>query len=287
MEAIRSSETSVLIRATRCHLPEDDNHHRHRRGNLKSYVCIINLSDVIYSNLKSVLVLKYCTCIEGNCILIYTGNLLIALQSQSYCWSSPAQSFSGSSPTGLMTIFYCLRFETPLTWRARSQYLYPPGTGWRSYTPRQLFIALQLEPECIHTAGASSVRLNSWILCIACSSERIQRFSVVPAFRWKETSMQLFFHWTCRSSDCDWLFLMDPSACLQPFNLKTEIDQVFETFCPFRRSPKPKNSAIPSEVHNRLAIYRLWSPYLFVLIMMRAARCALVLVAGECRYWRL
>jgi hypothetical protein len=26
MEAIRSSETSVFIRATRCHLPEDDNH---------------------------------------------------------------------------------------------------------------------------------------------------------------------------------------------------------------------------------------------------------------------
>jgi hypothetical protein len=26
MEAIRSSETSVLIRATRCHLPEDDNY---------------------------------------------------------------------------------------------------------------------------------------------------------------------------------------------------------------------------------------------------------------------
>jgi hypothetical protein len=27
MEAIRSSETSVRIRATRCHLPEDDNHY--------------------------------------------------------------------------------------------------------------------------------------------------------------------------------------------------------------------------------------------------------------------
>jgi hypothetical protein len=26
-------------------------------------------------------------------------------------------------------------FETPPTWRARSPYLYPPGTGWPSYTP--------------------------------------------------------------------------------------------------------------------------------------------------------
>jgi hypothetical protein len=37
MEAIRSFETSVLVRATRCHLPEDDNHHSHRHGNIKSY----------------------------------------------------------------------------------------------------------------------------------------------------------------------------------------------------------------------------------------------------------
>jgi hypothetical protein len=28
-----------------------------------------------------------------------------------------------------MTTFYCLRFETPSTWRARAPYLYPPGTG--------------------------------------------------------------------------------------------------------------------------------------------------------------
>jgi hypothetical protein len=33
------------------------------------------------------------------------------------CWSSPAQ-------------FYCLRFETPPTWRARSPYFFPPGTQW-------------------------------------------------------------------------------------------------------------------------------------------------------------
>jgi hypothetical protein len=37
-----------------------------------------------------------------------------------------------------MTIFYCLRSETPPTCRARSPYLYPPGTGWSSYTPRAL-----------------------------------------------------------------------------------------------------------------------------------------------------
>jgi hypothetical protein len=41
MEAIRSSETSVLIRATRRHLPEDYNHHSHRRGNLKSYKALV------------------------------------------------------------------------------------------------------------------------------------------------------------------------------------------------------------------------------------------------------
>jgi hypothetical protein len=52
-----------------------------------------------------------------------------------YCWPSPAQSFSNSSPPELMTIFYWLRFETPLTWRARSLYLYPPGVWWLSYTP--------------------------------------------------------------------------------------------------------------------------------------------------------
>jgi hypothetical protein len=52
------------------------------------------------------------------------------------CWSSPAQSLSEQSPTGLMTTFDCLRFETSPTWRAKFPYLYPPGTGWPGYTPR-------------------------------------------------------------------------------------------------------------------------------------------------------
>jgi hypothetical protein len=33
-------------------------------------------------------------------------------------------------------IFYCLKFETPPTWRATSPYIYLPGTGWSGYTPR-------------------------------------------------------------------------------------------------------------------------------------------------------
>jgi hypothetical protein len=33
-------------------------------------------------------------------------------------------------------ILYCLRFEAPPTWRARSPYLHPPTTVWSSYTPR-------------------------------------------------------------------------------------------------------------------------------------------------------
>jgi hypothetical protein len=51
-------------------------------------------------------------------------------------WSSPVQSFPRPSPAGLITAFYFLRFETLLTWRARLPYLYPPGTGWPSYTLR-------------------------------------------------------------------------------------------------------------------------------------------------------
>jgi hypothetical protein len=44
------------------------------------------------------------------------------------------QSLNGPSSSEPITILYCFIWEPP-TWRTRFPYLYPPGTGWPSYTP--------------------------------------------------------------------------------------------------------------------------------------------------------
>jgi hypothetical protein len=86
-----------------------------------------------------------------------TSNFIFQLNTYSYspyvtsslihncCWSSPGQSFSDHSLVGLITTFYCLQFEIPPTWWARSPHLYPPGTGWPGYTPRQ-WVPFSLPP---------------------------------------------------------------------------------------------------------------------------------------------
>jgi hypothetical protein len=48
----------------------------------------------------------------------------------SWCWSSPAQSFSGPSPVGLVTIFYCLRLpvSSPPTTRTATVEVFDPAS---------------------------------------------------------------------------------------------------------------------------------------------------------------
>jgi hypothetical protein len=50
----------------------------------------------------------------------------------------------GPQSRGTHDIFYCVEFETPPTWRVRSPYLYPPGTGCCHLYPQvlgSLFVA--------------------------------------------------------------------------------------------------------------------------------------------------
>jgi hypothetical protein len=49
-------------------------------------------------------------------------------------WALPEQSHLSRSPTELTAISYCLIWDSP-NLEGQVPYLYPPGTGWSSYTP--------------------------------------------------------------------------------------------------------------------------------------------------------
>jgi hypothetical protein len=82
------------------------------------------------------------------------------------CWASPAQSFLGLSPVGLVTIFYFLNFETPPIWRARFPYLFPPGRGWPSYTHGH-WVPFLL-PLTTHRATVQMQQVAIWSCSVHC-----------------------------------------------------------------------------------------------------------------------
>jgi hypothetical protein len=94
------------------------------------------------------------------------------------CWSSPAQSFSGLSPAALMTIFYCLGFETPKL-EGQVPVFTSLETGWHTTKPNRLMLfreitvvscenrmkqtlcAQKVEPYYVKAGGTYS---NDWAL---------------------------------------------------------------------------------------------------------------------------
>jgi hypothetical protein len=100
------------------------------------------------------------------------------------CWSSPAKSFLGPSPTGLRTVFYSLGFKIPPTWRARDPYLYPPITEWPIYTPRHWVpFSSSPTPRRTMTEVFESSSTRSWVLCQS-QSRRCEILETAKIWSW-------------------------------------------------------------------------------------------------------
>jgi hypothetical protein len=72
-------------------------------------------------------------------------------------------------------ITLCLRFENPATWKARSPYLYPPRTGWPSYTPRY-WVPFSSPP----TTHKATVLIILWKLLVISSCTWCWHFASRP-----------------------------------------------------------------------------------------------------------
>jgi hypothetical protein len=111
------------------------------------------------------------------------------------CWT-PAQSFSGPSPVGLATIFYCLRFETsfsspPTTSRATVE-VFDPASTQDSHSHSWFCIRPKLAtrgPEIEHN-----------VLQFLCYSAHLlqRKRLVIPRFpESTESSVESLLTWEC------------------------------------------------------------------------------------------
>jgi hypothetical protein len=108
----------------------------------------------------------------------------------SRCWVSPAQSFSGSSPAGFMTIVCSLKFEIPPTWSIRFLYLFPPGTGPRHWVDQ---INKSSQNQSFITTDGQSTTL-SWC----------------QAAMWDTQRSFFFFHLKLCLDSCEFLIMGRP-----------------------------------------------------------------------------
>jgi hypothetical protein len=81
-------------------------------------------------------------------------------------WPSPAQSFSGPSPVGLVAIFYCLRFETSLFIASYDSQGHGGGIRSRLHTGYPLLSVLTCPP--FYNFGRTEQRLQTRTVIILC-----------------------------------------------------------------------------------------------------------------------
>jgi hypothetical protein len=86
------------------------------------------------------------------------------------CWISPAQSFSGPSPVGLVAIFYFLRFETSLFVASYDSQGHGGGIRPRLHMGIKVTLLLQLsslEPHCMDRVENAFSNSTSIVVCLS------------------------------------------------------------------------------------------------------------------------
>jgi hypothetical protein len=101
-------------------------------------------------------------------------------------WPLPVQSFSGPSPLGLATIFYCLRFETSIFVASYDSQGHGGGVTHRLHTSHNLLLFSLRSQNSIVRAGPHREHLSQQFFscCITWLSlgpRRDYRFPITPS----------------------------------------------------------------------------------------------------------